>query len=236
MGLIFLIIALRTGQNSLYLIGSITILVMAVLAFLFVQGYISRKIQLVLSFVFLIGAGALANAVYSSVNDVIKFEKQKKAVDKLVIQRLKDIRTAELAYRDAHGVYTNNLDTLQDFIKNGLIAEVKKIGQKPDTLTEIEALELGLIVRDTVMEPALNRFISEEAVKIPRNAPFDLDAFIYAPPSDENRFILTAGVISSGGRDVPVFQAKDPHPFAPPDTLWVGSMIKSTTSGNWKGE
>ena len=236
MGMIFLIWALVSGQNSLYLLGAITIIVLAIIAFMYVMGWINRKIQIVLSVVFLIGGVGLGYMVYGSVNDVLVFRKQKAATDKLVIQRLKDIRTAEIAYRDAHGVYTNDLDTLQDFIKHGLIPEVKKIGQKPDTLTELEALELGLIVRDTVMEPALNRFVSEEALKVERAAPFDMDAFIYAPPADQDRFILTAGMIQSGGRNVPVFQAKDPKPFAPPDTLWVGSMTKSTTSGNWKGE
>ena len=236
MGMTFLIWALKTGQNSLYLIGAVTIIVLAILAFMYVMGWMNRKIQMILSIVFLIGAVMLMWAVYGSVNDVLKFRKEKAATNKLVIQRLKDIRVAEIAFRDAHGVYTNDLDTLQEFIKHGMIPEVKKIGQKPDTLTELEALDLGLIVRDTVMEPAMNRFMNEKALKESRNAPFDIDAFIYAPPSDQDRFILTAGMIQSGGRNVPVFQAKDPKPFDPPDTLWVGSMTKSTTSGNWKGE
>lgn len=241
LGLVLLIWALYSNQNGLYILGAVTGMVLAVIAFMFVMGWINRKVQMGLSVVFLIAAVWIGSLVYGSVNNVIKFRKEKAAVEQLVIQRLKDIRTAQIAYRDAHGVYTSNLDTLQDFIKHGVIPEVKKIGQKPDTLSEVEALEMGLIVRDTVMEPALNRFTNEEALKQKRAANFDLDAFIYVPPNDEQKFLLQAGVITSGGRDVPVFQAKDPAPFSKPDhpntdTLWVGSMTKSTTSGNWKGE
>lgn len=241
LGLSLFIWALYSNQNGLYILGAVTGMVLSVIAFLFVMGWVSRKLQIALSAVFLIAAIWIGSLVYGSVNDVIKFRAEKASIEKLVVQRLKDIRTAEIAFRDARGVYTNNLDTLQEFIKHGVIPEVKKIGQKPDTLTEVEALEMGLIVRDTVMEPALYRFTSEEALNQKRDANFDLDAFIYVPPSDEHKFLLKAGVITSGGRDVPVFQAKDPFPFSKPDhpntdTLWVGSMTKSSTSGNWKGE
>jgi hypothetical protein len=77
-------------------------------------------------------------------------------------------------------------------------------------------------------------FLSPSAVE-KRNYPFDAGKLTVSPTSGKP-FIMRAGVVSSGGRDVPVFLVKDPSPFPGTDTLMVGGLEKPTTAGNWSGE
>jgi hypothetical protein len=166
---------------------------------------------------------------------VIEFTKAKKENDSKVIQGLKDIRTAELGFRQSHGTFTGDLGVLKEFVKSGTIPMVRAIGQVPDTLTEQDALKLGLIVRDTIQVPVLDSlFLSKKATE-GRVFPFDPEKFTQSPTSGKP-FLLSAGNISSSGRNVPVFLAKDPAPLVAGDTLMVGNMEKASTAGNWSGE
>ena len=71
------------------------------------------------------------------------------------IQRLKDIRTAQDAYKSIHGVYTSSFDTLIHFVKYDSLKTVRAIGELSDDqleqgMTEQEALRKGIIIRDTI--------------------------------------------------------------------------------------
>jgi len=44
----------------------------------------------------------------------------------LLIDRLKEIRTAQIAYKDVNGVYSNNFDSLVNFIDNGIFTLLEK--------------------------------------------------------------------------------------------------------------
>ena len=111
---------------------------------------------------------------------------------------------------------------------------IKAIGQVPDTLSELEALELGLIVRDTILAPALDSLFLTPRATADRAYPFDPNTFTKSPSGDP--YLMKAGMISSSGRNVPVFTVRDPRPMVKGDTLMVGSMEKQSTSGNWAGE
>ena len=69
----------------------------------------------------------------------IKFEESQNEREKVIIKTLIDVRKAEIAYKDQKGKYTNNPDSLVDFIKNGQVAIILKEG----TLTD-EQLKNGL--------------------------------------------------------------------------------------------
>lgn len=83
---------------------------------------------------------ALGYICYGSIMGPIEFEENQKLREKAVIARLIDIRKAQLEYRNLHnGQYTNNFDTLIDFVKTQKIPFVAKYG----TLTDAQ-LENGL--------------------------------------------------------------------------------------------
>ena len=64
-----------------------------------------------------------------------------------VIQDLKDIRTAQIAFKDKYKVYANDFNSLISFVKSDSLAVVKAIGEVPDSLSEEQVLQIGIIKR-----------------------------------------------------------------------------------------
>jgi hypothetical protein len=235
LGAALLIVGAIQGQNTWVMLGAVLALIAGVVALLLQLGILSRKTGVILGVAFALGAVFLTYRNYRSIAEVLEFNVAKQANDTKVKQGLKDLRTAQLGFRQANGTFTGDLNMLRDFVKSGTIPMVRAIGQVPDTLTELDALKLGLIVRDTIQAPALDSLFRTAKAQEGRVYPFDADKFINSPTSDMP-WMLKAGVISSSGRNVPVFLAKDPKPMVEGDTLMVGNMEKASTAGNWSGE
>ncbi len=230
-----LVLGAMQGQNMWVMLGAALALIAGLVSLMLVLGVISRTVGLAIGIVFALGAIFLAYRNYRSIVEVIEFTEAKRERDRLVIQGLKDIRTAQQGFRDAHGTYTNDINTLREFVQNGTIPMVRAIGQVPDTLTEAEAVEMGIVVRDTIPAPALDSLFMKPKAQEGRTYSFTPDKFGLHPVSGKP-YILRANVIQSSGRNVPVFVAKDPTPMVAGDTLMVGSLEKATTAGNWSGE
>jgi len=81
----------------------------------------------------------LAYISWRSIQGPIDFQAEVERREKAVIQRLVDIRTAQVALRAQKGTYTASFDTLINFVKNGKIATLIKSGD----LTE-DQLEAGM--------------------------------------------------------------------------------------------
>jgi hypothetical protein len=144
--------------------------------------------------------------LYSGIERPIKFEKVKKERYEATIARLKDIRKAELAYKDVNGKFTGSWDTLISFVKTGKIPLVRKIGMLTDSMieagwTEKMALKEGKIIRDTIRVSVLDTIFGKN---------YKIDEIKYVPVKDTVAiFHLGATYITTGsGIKVPVFEAK----------------------------
>ncbi len=149
---------------------------------------------------------ALAFFIYKGIQNPIEFEKSKNERYDATIERLKDIRKAQLAYREVYGRFTGSWDTLIHFVKYDSLRNVRKIGELTDSmidagLTERRALREGLIIRDTIRESVLETVFSKH---------FNADNLKIIPvPDTVAEFILGSNVLVTGsGIKVPVFEAK----------------------------
>lgn len=174
----------------------------------------------------------LAYFLYASIEEPIAFQKEKTRRYEKVIQKLKDIRIAELSYKDVNGRFTGSFDTLINFVKFDSIPIIKKIGEIPDNLldsiTEAEAVKLGMITRDTIRISVLDTIFGKN---------YFIDSLKYVPFTRGTAiFRLAAGVVETGSKvTVNVFEAVDTKPFDPNDTLKVGSLTEATNNaGNWE--
>ncbi|MDO9039912.1 MAG: hypothetical protein Q7U65_00900 [Bacteroidota bacterium] len=148
----------------------------------------------------------LAYLLYTSVERPLDFEKAKKERYNATIERLKDIRKAEIAYKDIHGKFTGSWDTLINFVKTGELPLVRKIGMLTDSMieagwTEKRALKEGKIIRDTIYVNVLDTVFGKG---------YKIDDIKFIPvPDTVAMFQLGAGIITTGsGIKVPVFEAK----------------------------
>lgn len=160
----------------------------------------------VLQVVLFLVAAALVYLIYASIKRPIDFEKEKTVRYDATIERLKDIRKAELAFKDVHGRFTGSWDTLLQFVQHDSIKMVRKIGNITDSMleqgiTEKKALQMGLIVRDTIRESVVASIFGSG---------FNVEQLRYIPvPDTIAEFQLGATIIETGsGINVPVFEAK----------------------------
>ena len=93
----------------------------------------------VLKFLLIVAACTLAYLCYQSVMTPIEFNEVRDAREKVIVERLIDIRRAETEYRNIKGDFTTSFDTLINFVKY----EKAKIVLKEGELTD-KQLEEGL--------------------------------------------------------------------------------------------
>ena len=130
----------------------------------------------------------VAYLLIQSINDPIRFNREVKKRETATIQRLKDIRSAQIAYRAKYGQYTGSFDTLINFVKYDSFPFVKAIGSISDSLydlgvTEKKALEMGIITRDTTYVQILDSLFVRG---------YPIDSLRYVPFCDTNQFFLGA--------------------------------------------
>lgn len=164
-----------------------------------------KLIQVVLAVLILV----LFYLLFESIAKPIRFKKeQTKRYDKTV-QRLKDIRTAQLSYKDVYNEFTGSFDTLINFVKYDSFPIVYREGEIPEEMlgkiTDKEAIEKGLIIRDTTMISVLDSIFPPK---------YPIDSLRYIPFSGGKQFSLAQGEVITGSKlKVKVFEAKAPSAY-----------------------
>jgi len=186
----------------------------------------------------------LAFLVYNSIASKINFEEETKLRRAKVIERLKDLRVAQLAHKSVNKAYAKNPEDLLNFIKLDSFPVIKAIGTVPDTLSEEQAVQMGLVSRDTSYVNVQDSIFSPHYLE--GRTGFNVDDLSKIPfAANGEVFEFEAGEIEKGKVTVQVFKifAKFAIIYAGLDTdneaidledgLGVGSMFEPSTSGNW---
>jgi len=160
-----------------------------------------RLIQILLAIAIVV----LGYFIYESIQKPIRFNQEKKKRYDATVQRMKDIRKAQLAFKKENGKFTGSFDTLITFIETGEMSVVKAIGSIPDSLlesgwTEEIAIKEGLIVRDTMLIPIKDTLFSPE---------YPIKKIWQVPFTKNDSIQLAAKIVLTGSKvKVPVFEAK----------------------------
>ena len=192
----------------------------------------------------------LAWQVVKSIQAPIKFNHEQKAREAKVVERLIDIRNAEVLYKNANNKYTDSFDSLIDFCKIAEIPIVRIIPDPTDTtFTRTINDTLGYVKVMDSLKAGRDNFNINDIKWVPFSQP-------------QQKFELEAGMIKRSGIDIPVFEARTPYEvyLATPGEaftekewnqrrdnakaekesinryagLKVGSMEEATTDGNWE--
>lgn len=144
-----------------------------------------------------------------SIMDPIEFKKEQKYRYDIVVQNLKDIRTAQNAFKDVHGKFTGDLDSLTNFVKYDSLPLVFKKGEIPEELlgqiSEREAIAKGMIIRDTSYVAVLDSLFGKD---------YAIDSLRYIPFGGNEQFRMAQGEVITGSKlKVKVFEAKAPSKY-----------------------
>jgi hypothetical protein len=145
--------------------------------------------------------------IYNSVMGPINFNKVRDIRYSKVINRLKEIRKAQIAYKDVNGIYSNNFDTLIKFIDQGIFTLIEKRDSsylEYDRTYRIDMLK-EVIVVDTLGTVSVKDSLfsdSDDYVNMSKIPVEGIDA----------EFLINADIIiknsGSVNYNVPVFEVK----------------------------
>ena len=160
-----------------------------------------KIIQIVLAITIVV----LAYFIWESIQTPIRFNKEKDQRYAATIQQLRDIRTAQIAYKDEYGKFTASFDTLIDFIKNDSMKLIRAEGSISDELleqgwTEAIAVQEGLIFRDTI------RFAIKDTLF--KRKDFNADLLWKVPFTENDTFEIATAFLNISKLQVNVFEAK----------------------------
>ena len=187
----------------------------------------------------------LAYFVFNSIDSEVEFQKVAKERIAENVQKLKDLRQVQIAYKKVNDTYANNFEALIDFLENGSMVIVKAIGETPDSLTDAQALELEIISRDTAYVLA-KETVFDEAYLSSRNGKYPLNLTTLTNiPHSEALYSVDAGRVEKGKVMVQVFEISTTYAavftgldaenksYELENLLKVGSMDEASINGNW---
>lgn len=196
-----------------------------------------RVLQILLALVIV----ALAYLVYDSIMKPVRFDQEKKFRTELVVERLKDIRSAQIVFKAQNRAYAGDFDTLIDFIKNNEIPVVKMIPDPTDTTFSRSILDtIGYV-------PVIDSLYKHREG-------FKAENIRFVPKTGGVEFEMQADFIERSNVQVPVFEVRVPNTVflsgldeqmilnlndkQETNNLYpglkVGSLIEASTDGNWE--
>ncbi|WGH75734.1 hypothetical protein P8625_00800 [Tenacibaculum tangerinum] len=219
--------------------------VVAFLLAVLVVKFVPLKMRWLVSLLLLGATAFLGYKIYNGIMEPINFNKNKKGRYAKVIKNLKLIRDAEIKYKEVKGTYTNNKDSLINFIQTGKLAltETNNVEEKVDRGGGIFVTVSKKVVDTIGYEPVLKYFEGK-----------DYKNMFNVPGTDKQFELATARVEKVAGLEVPVFEAKiskkpilegmNPSLIKQElealesdqikgEFVSVGSLNEVTTGGNW---
>lgn len=194
--------------------------------------------RLVINLILIAIVAFLVYALYSSIREPIAFKTEKERRERLVVDKLIKIRTAQEAYRDITGEFAPSFDTLSYVLENDSFAIVRVVGDPDDPDFT------GEITYDTVYRPALDSMQSVLGMR-------SFDSLRYIPFTRGKTFDIAAKVIDYQKTEVPVVEvgtqrsnfmgpyadprfARYDQDYDPSEPIKFGNLYAPNLSGNWE--
>ncbi|MDR1887072.1 MAG: hypothetical protein LBQ70_04075 [Prevotellaceae bacterium] len=149
-------------------------------------------IQIILGVV----AVVLAYLLYDSLMEPIRFNRAVEYRKELVVQRLKDIRELQVAYKDRYGRFTGGFDTLINFYKNDSLKIVRQVGSWDDSVAVAKKLVYTDTIRVAVKDSLFNNVKG-----------FNIDSIAYVPIVREPFQLQAIDYMSISKVVIPLFEA-----------------------------
>ena len=191
----------------------------------------------------------LVYQIYQSINSPIKFNQVKNERYLKVIDRLKDIRNAQVAFKSVNGIYSSSFDELIKFVDSAQFTIVQKRDSSYMQYDRVYRIDM---LREVIVIDTLG-YVSVKDSLFSNNDSYKKMAYIPIDGVDE-QFKLKADIIDKNGYNVPVFEvrvSKDLILFDQsrdlitqekqtvsvdgvngPDIV-LGSLSDVSTNGNW---
>ena len=165
--------------------------------------------------------------IYRSIMKPVNFKKEQARRQEVAVQRLKDIRTLEVAFKGVNSRYTADIDSLINFYNTGKMDIVMQVGSKDDSLawenTERVKKAFKKLSKDELNQKFMELYRQGEKLVFSISTPiavkdtlfngrpdFCIDSLRYIPFSGKQPIEMDAIVKTVSGVQVPLFEARMP--------------------------
>ena len=166
--------------------------------------------------------------IYRSIMKPVNFNKEKDHRKDVAVQRLKDIRTLEVAFKGVNGRYTADIDSLINFYNTGKMDIIMQVGSSDDSLAventkrvkdraflklskeEQNARLMDLYRQGQKLVFSISTPIAVKDTLFASRADFCADSLKYIPFSGKQPVEMDAIVKTVSGVQVPLFEARMP--------------------------
>ena len=208
-----------------------------------------EKYRKQITYVLFLFSAVLVFAIYNSINAPIEFNMVKNERYLKVIDRLKDIRNAQVAFKSVNGIYSNDFEELVKFVDSAQFTIVQKRDSSYMQYDRVYRIDM---LREVIVVDTLG-YVSVKDSLFSNTDSYKSMASIPIKGIDE-KFKLKADIIDKNGYNVPVFEvrvSKDLILFDQnkdlitqekqtvsvdgvngPDIV-LGSLSDVSTNGNW---
>ena len=233
---------------NLILIVVLICLVTIGLVFL-IDRFLPQKVKPILVILFGILSIYLGFKIYDSINAPIEFNKVRKERFSHVIDKLKDIRDSQEAYKTVNGKYAGDFESLIKFIDTGsytITTQRDSSFMRYDRAYQID-MQQDTIIIDTLgtVKEKNSLFGADDRYKTMMDVPY---------AQNNEKFEMKADIVDKSGYKAPVFEAKvkknvvlydQPEDLVEKENshqsveevngteIKVGSLTDVSTNGNW---
>ncbi len=168
----------------------------------------NKWLKITLLAILTVSIAALAWFLFRSVMTPLEYEKELKMRETAVIERIKDIRSAEQAFKQKNQRYVGDWDSLINFVLGDTLTFERKLVDENDSLAMVALRRSGrqnveqfkMAVRDTIFSP---RKLNDQQIR-------DLKYIPYAQTGTE--YLLEATMFTTESSVVvPLFSARAPY-------------------------
>ena len=171
----------------------------------------------------------LVYLLVDGIRQPVEFNEMKAYRESVAVQRLKDIRDLQVAYKNVNGKYVSTIDSLKKFYNEGKIKVVMQVGSKDDSLAMLNTKKVTARLRGLKGEKLNQKLFelyqngernlvfsvnSEVAVKdtlFHGRTDFHIDSLSTIPFSGGQPVEMSAITKMVSGVRVPLFEAKMPY-------------------------
>jgi len=164
---------------------------------------LTEKNRKIITYVLYFLSIILVFQIYNSIDAPIEFNKVKNERYQKVIERLKDIRNAQVAFKSVNGIYSDNFDSLVNFIETGQFTIIEKRDSSYMQYDRVYRIDM---LREVVVVDTLGFVSVKDSLFKNDNRYKDL-ALVPIDGIDE-KFSIKADIIDKNGYNVPVFEVK----------------------------
>lgn len=118
----------------------------------------------------------LAYYLVQSIMAPLYFDESRKAYEEVAIQRLKDIRTLQDAYKNVNGKYVSTIDSLIQFYNEGVLPVVLSIGSPDDSVAMVNTDKvIAQLKKEGVKKDDINKKLYEKYLAGQQDLVFSLE-------------------------------------------------------------